>query len=575
MNELEKIGTLLVNDKLVDPDTLQKAVEAQRQSGGKLGEILIKMGALSAHKFYEALAKQLGVPFCDLRNVTPDPEVLKLLSVADARRLRAIPVAIRGDILDVAVENPSDLGILEAIRTKTGLKVSPMLAIPEDIDDAIQRFYELPSNVERAAFRLTRLRNLQQRVRTDETAPSPSSPRPLRLEDEPIINVVDNMIKEAARRGASDIHVEPFSDKSKIRFRIDGVLEQAGAPPRTLHDAIVTRLKVLGGMDIAEKRLPQDGRFSTSIDGRPYDLRVSTLPTIFGEKVVIRLLEQSTDYTSLEALGLSSGVLQRFKKVLSLPYGMIVVAGPTGSGKSTTLAAALREINAPGKNIVTVEDPVEYVIPGVNHTQVNIKSGLSFATVVRHVLRQDPDIIMIGEIRDVETAEIAFRAALTGHLVLTTIHANDALSVLMRFEEMGVNKYMALSSIVALFSQRLVRTLCPWCKKSWSPPDEVLDEILRAAGVSREEARVRMYSAKACPTCFHKGYRGRTAISEIIVVDEEFRRRFMASEDPKSDPFLNPAKRHQGLLADGARKVLEGITTWEEVQRVFSGDESY
>jgi len=566
----DRIGSLLTGEKLVSTATLARAVEIQRQSGGRLGEILMAMGAISPQQFYRVLAKQLSVPFCDLRATDPDPGALKLFTVADARQLRAIPLYVKGNILHVAVEDPSNITKLETIRARTGYPAAPCLAIPEEIENAIHRYYELPSDFERA----------ERRLRSDK---KPEVPRDgggaliaevaqATAEEAPIVNLVDSIIREAARRGASDIHIEPFQDITRVKYRVDGVLEEASTSPRSIHEGIVTRLKVLGGLDIAEKRVPQDGRFSVTIDDRPYDLRLSSLPTIFGEKIVIRLLEQSKEYTSLDKIGLSDSVLSTLKKALAMPYGMILIAGPTGSGKSTTLAAALRQINSPGKNVVTVEDPVEYVIPGVNHTQVNIKAGLNFATVVRHILRQDPDVIMIGEIRDLETTEMALRASLTGHLVLATIHANDAISALMRLEEMGVNRYMALSSLTALYSQRLVRTLCPWCKKPWNPPDEVLDEVLRAAGVKRDQVTIDVYSSSSCDSCFAKGFKGRTAISEIVLVDEDFRKRYMETSDPRSDPALNPAKRRRGMLSDGALKVLRGITTWEEVLRVFGGE---
>ncbi|HHV79826.1 MAG TPA: Flp pilus assembly complex ATPase component TadA [Firmicutes bacterium] len=563
MNELaNRIGDILIAENLVTPEVLARAIELQRQSGGQLGEILIGLGAISAQKFYRTLARQLGVPFCDLMSASPDPEALKLFSPTDAKVFRGIPLSVKGDTLEIAIEEPTDLSRLEAIRAKTGLKVAPQLAMPEDIDNAIRRYYELPSNV----------RDVSEALDGTSGDGTIGENGAAQFEDAPIIHMVDNLLLEAARRGASDVHIEPFPDRTRVRFRMDGVLEHWGDFPRKFHDAIVTRIKVLGGMDIAEKRLPQDGRFSKTVENRRYDLRLSTLPTMFGEKAVIRLLEQSTELLTFDRIGLSDEVLKRFRAALSLPHGLIVVAGPTGSGKSTTVAAALNELNTPSKNIVTIEDPVEYIIPGVNHTQVNIKSGLGFATAIRHILRQDPDVIMVGEVRDSETAEMAFRAALTGHLVLTTIHANDALSILIRLEEMGVNRYMALSSTVALFSQRLVRTVCPWCKYKSPPPEELVKEVRQVAGVPEDYGTGEMTLTRPCAGCPDRAYKRRTAISEIILVNEEFRRRYIASADPRSDPFLNPAKRHDGMLADGARKVLDGITTWEEVLSVFSDE---
>ncbi len=565
-----KIGDILVEEGLITPDILAKAIERQKQSGGRLGEILINMGVLSARQFYQCLAKQLRVSFYDLNTTTPDRDALKILTATEAKAFRAIPLNIRGTTLDIAVENPADLNRLEAIRARTGYRVFPHLAVPEDIDNALRRFYEVqdPELTRQQATAPERERSaevgLYQADKKDEGF----------MEDSPAVQMVDNLLLEAARRGASDIHIEPSTDRTRVRFRIDGILEGAGDAPRAYHEAMITRVKVLGGMDVAERRLPQDGRFSTAIDNKRYDLRLSTMPTVFGEKMVIRLLEQTIEHLSFSRLGISGNVMKSLNRALSLPHGMIVVAGPTGSGKSTTLATALSALNLPGKNIVTVEDPVEYVIPGVNHMQVNIKAGLMFANAIRHLLRQDPDVIMVGEIRDAETAEMAFRAALTGHLVLTTIHANDALSVLIRLEEMGVSKYMALTSTVALLSQRLVRTVCPWCKYRDGAPEEIVREVLAAAGQENDGSASVMMTTRPCTGCPDRAYKRRTAITEIINVDEAFRRRYILSSDPRSDPELNPAKRHEGLLADGARKVLEGLTTWDEVLGVFNTTEN-
>jgi type IV pilus assembly protein PilB len=561
-----KIGDILVEEGLITEDELSRAVEIQNQSGGRLGEILIGMGVISTRQFYHSLARQLHVSYCDLNATSPDPDVLRLFTPNEAKVFRAIPLQIRGTTLDIAIENPTDLDRLEVIRARTGYRVFPHLAAPEHIDNALRRFYEVPD----ATF--------QQHDTESETGPGTLEFGSHRTEteeahfmkDSPAVHMINNFLFEAARLGASDIHFEPFPSITRVRFRIDGVLEQAGDLPKTYHDAIITRLKVLGGMDVAEKRLPQDGRFSTDIDDRRYDLRLSTLPTIFGEKMVVRLLEQTIEHLSFDRLGVSPKVMKDLRKALKLPHGLIVIAGPTGSGKSTTLAAALNEVNVPGKNVVTVEDPVEYVIPGVNHMQVNIKAGLNFATAIRHILRQDPDVIMVGEIRDAETAEMAFRAALTGHLVLTTIHANDALSVLIRLEEMGVNKYMALSSTVALYSQRLVRTICPWCKYKEIAPEQITREVAMAAGQKYSNDTIVTATTRPCAGCADRAYKRRTAMSEVILLNEEFRRRYIGSKDPRSDCELNPAKRHQGLLADGAAKVLAGITTWEEVLGVFS-----
>ncbi len=560
-----RIGAILLNDGTISERVLERAVEIQKQSGGRLGEVLISMGALSAQQFYRALAKQLQTPFCDLRTTTPDSAALRLFTAADAKGYRAIPLFIRGTTLDLAVENPTDLNKLENIRAKTGYRVFPHLAVPEDIDQAMRRYYEIPDSEEGLEPGSSGSKGFT----TQEAGVYQAGSGEGRIDDSPAVAIVDNLLFEAARRGSSDIHIEPFPDKTKVRFRIDGVLESAGDSPRMHHEAIITRLKVLGGMDVAEKRLPLDGRFSTIIDNRKYDLRLSTLPTVFGEKAVIRLLEQTTEHLDFSRLGLTPKVKGKLDRALSLPHGMIVVGGPTGSGKSTTLATALNVVNQPGKNIVTVEDPVEYIIPGVNHTQVNIKAGLNFATVIRHILRQDPDVIMVGEIRDSETAEMAFRAALTGHLVLTTIHANDAISVMTRLEDMGVNRYLALTSIVAMFSQRLVRTICPWCKYTETAPQPIIDEVMKAAGVPNGEKVQVVGTTRPCIGCPDRAYKRRSAISEMILVDDDFRKRYLESHDPQSDPELNPAKRHDGLLADGARKVIDGLTTWDEVLSVF------
>jgi len=541
----QRLGEMLIERKKIEPEDLERALELQQERGDKLGKILVDMGLIALRDVLAALSEQLGVPLVTVDGAPPVAPEIEGLAPRFLRQSRAFPLAIHDSVLTLAMADPLDFETVGAVRTFSGLEVETALAAEQEILDALEKHY---GEDER--------QTLAPEGGDDEATADLEHLRDMASEA-PVIRLVNAMIADAIEKRASDIHIEPFEKEFRIRFRIDGVMFNQDLPPRELKAAITSRLKLMAKLNIAERRLPQDGRIKIKILGREVDLRVSTLPTLYGESVVMRLLDRSTgDFYDLLRLGFDDRMLAQMEHFANLPHGMFLVTGPTGSGKSTTLYSALKRINLPDKKIITIEDPVEYQMDGINQIHVNPQIGLTFAAGLRHIVRQDPDVIMVGEIRDRETADIAIRAALTGHLVFSTLHTNDAPSAVTRLLDMGVENYLLTSSLVAVLAQRLVRVICKECKepagKALAPEGEMI-ATFRGAG---------------CQACGGTGYSSRVGIFEMMPLNEEMRRLIMNSADAA---VLTQTARRNGmrnLREDGWMKVRAGTTTVQEVMRV-------
>jgi general secretion pathway protein E len=540
-----RLGEILIERGKIDSEDLERALELQQERGDKLGKILVDMGLIAQRDMLAALSDQTGVPLVAVDGAPPSAPEIEGLSHRFLRQCRAFPVALTGSVLTIAMADPLDFETIAAVRAFSGLQIQTGLASEQEILDAIDRNYG----------------ETEQRVFTGEGDDEQANADLEHLRDmaseAPVIRLVNAMIAEAIEKRASDIHIEPFEKEFRIRFRVDGVLFSQENPPRELKAAIISRLKLMAKLNIAERRLPQDGRIKIKILGREVDLRVSTLPTLYGESVVMRLLDRSSgDFYDLRRLGFDEHMLRQMERFTSMPHGIFLVTGPTGSGKSTTLYSALKRINLPDKKIITIEDPVEYQMDGINQIHVNPQIGLTFAAGLRHIVRQDPDVIMVGEIRDRETADIAIRAALTGHLVFSSLHTNDAPSAITRLVDMGVENYLITSSLVAVLAQRLVRVICPNCKT-------FAGEVLSPEGDMMETWR-----GEGCAECGGRGYHARMGIFEMMDVSDEIRKLIMGNADAS---VLTRAARKNGmrnLREDGWRKIRDGVTTVEEVMRV-------
>jgi len=538
-----RLGQYLMERGLIAAEDLDRALELQRERGDKLGRILIDMGYLAQRDLLLALSSQLGLPLATLSTPPSAPE-LEGLSPRFLRQSLIFPVAIEEGALVLAMADPLDFEAINAVQTFSKLEVRPQLASEQDILDALDRNY---AEGERQSATVGFATGDEEDLEHLRDMAS----------EAPVIRLVNAMIAQAIEKRASDIHIEPFEKEFRVRFRVDGVLASQEQPPRELKAAIISRLKLMAKLNIAERRLPQDGRIKLRILGREVDLRVSTLPTLYGESVVMRLLDRSAgDFYDLRRLGFDDHMLSRMEHFTSLPHGIFLVTGPTGSGKSTTLYSALKRINLPDKKIITIEDPVEYQMDGINQIHVNPQIGLTFAAGIRHIVRQDPDVIMIGEIRDRETADIAIRSALTGHFVFSTLHTNDAPSAVTRLTDMGVENYLITSSVVAILAQRLVRLICSNCRGKSEP-------VLNPWGET-----VATFKGRGCEVCGGSGYKGRAGIFELMEMNEEIRQLIMAGADASR---LTDAARRNGmrqLREDGWMKVGLGVTTAEEVTRV-------
>ena len=553
MAQRENIGAILVREGLVTDDDLQVARGIQAESGEALTRVLVDESMIDEAKLVRVLAEHMGIEYVNLADVTVDPTAALLIPETLARRYSVIPYGFDGDALLIAMADPSNVLVIDDIRAITGMQVVSRISTRSDILDAVRRMGAYDDSVSDLAD-----------LMTDDEESEDLSSIEAAVEEAPIVQLVNTLVTRAVNERASDIHIEPGEHDLRIRFRIDGVLHEVMSSPRSVSGAVVSRLKIMAELDIAERRVPQDGRVSLRVTGRQIDLRVATLPSIYGEKVVIRILDKDDAVLDLPDLGFLPESLDRFETSYTKPYGTILVTGPTGSGKTTTLYSTLNILNKPDVNIITVEDPVEYRLAGITQVQVNRKAGLQFHTVLKSILRSDPDIILIGEVRDGETAAIAIEAALTGHLVLTTLHTNDAASSVGRLIDMGVEPYLVSSSIDSILAQRLARLICDRCKA----PKEVSGDLVSQMGFDPDEGPLTIYDAVGCKVCSDTGYRGRLCINEILLMSEEIQH--LAVERRPSDEIKNVAIEQgmKTLRRDGMDKVRMGLTTLEEVMRV-------
>jgi type IV pilus assembly protein PilB len=551
------LGTLLIDEGLVTPETLDTGMALQRETGRPLGRVLVEEGLVEEADLVRALAKHIGIEFVDLNAVTVDPAAAALVPEPLARRYAALPIGFEEDALIVAMADPANVLAIDDIRALTGREVIPRVATRSDVERAIGGVAGLEDSVS----------DLAEFAADDDIEAQDLASVEAATEDAPVVKLVNMLISKAAADRASDIHIEPTERDLRVRYRIDGVLHEIMRTPRSIMNAVVSRLKIMADIDIAERRRPQDGRISLKVGRRSIDLRVSTLPTIYGEKVVMRILDTSQALLQLEDLGFLPDTHTRFEESFTKPYGTILVTGPTGSGKSTTLYATLNVLNRPEVNIVTVEDPVEYRLSGISQVQVNRKAGLTFPSALRSFLRQDPDIMLVGEIRDKETATIAIESALTGHLVLSTLHTNDAPSAVTRLTEMGIEPFLVGSAIDAVLGQRLARRLCKQCKEPYEPTRDALEDV----GWPFEEVGEEMptlYRANGCAACSSTGYRGRLAVHELMNVTEEIERMTVERASTEDVSKMAVAQGMRTLRQDGLIKVARGETSIEEILRV-------
>ncbi|MCT4565299.1 MAG: ATPase, T2SS/T4P/T4SS family [Maledivibacter sp.] len=553
MEKRKRLGDLLIEAELITLEQLSEALTIQRSSGKKIGEILTNSGLITEMQIIEVLEFQLGIPHMDLEKHYIDPDIPNLISEDLARRHTLIPVSKKANRLMVAMADPLNIFAIDDVKIATGLDVEPVISTGKGILDAIDEYYGKQSAEKaiedfKSQYKVDNIENIDDEI-LDE------------INNAPVVRLVNSIIKQAVKSKASDIHIEPFESKIRVRFRIDGNLQEIMTPAKTTHSAIITRIKIMGKMNIAEKRLPQDGRVEINMDGQEIDLRISILPTVYGEKIVIRLLDRSNFLMSRSQLGFNNHNLDLLTNIMKNPNGIILVTGPTGSGKTTTLYTLLRELNKIDRNIITVEDPVEYRLNGINQVAVNNKAGLTFANALRSILRQDPDIIMIGEIRDSETAQIAVRAAITGHLVLSTMHTNDTASTVTRLMDMGIEPYLVSSSVVGIIAQRLVRRICSYCKVEYTP-SEAERNILKI------DKTVQLYKGKGCSYCNHTGYRGRISIHEIMTIGKELR---IQIDNKEGVDILRKTASKNGtssLRMNCEELVKNGVTTVKELLRV-------
>lgn len=549
-----RIGEMLIMSGKLTKEQLQEALEYQKETGQKIGEILLEKKYVNEKDIVNILEQYAGFNRLDVANYIIESDIAKLISENLARRYIVIPVRIVGEKLTVAMYDPLNIIAIDDIEMATGMKVEPVLSHKEDIVNVIDQHFGKQS-AERAIEDFAKQYVVQDELTEEEII------RTNEINNAPVVRLVNSIIKQALKARASDIHIEPYDNIIRIRFRIDGELQEIMTPSKNTHSAIVTRIKIIAGLNIAEKRLPQDGRVEMSIDKGIVDLRISVLPTVFGEKIVIRLLDRRNFLKSKKDLGFSDENLKRFDDVLDIPNGIILVTGPTGSGKTTTLYTVLNDFNDVGTNIITVEDPVEYRLDGINQVQVNNKAGLTFAQGLRSILRQDPDIIMIGEIRDEETAQIAVRAAITGHIVISTLHTNDAPSTITRLEDMGVPPYLITTSVKGIIAQRLVRKICDNCKVEYS-----ITELEKEALSINEN--ITLYKGEGCAKCYQTGYRGRTAIHEVLKVSKGVREKITNGENADKIRQVAIGEGMISLQKNCKQLVLNGITTVEELMRV-------
>ena len=561
------LGVILKNLGVITEEQLARALQEQRSTHERLGKILIKNKYATEEEVLNALGKQFGMEVISLKECKIDESILDTISPPFAHLYKAIPVEKKGEVLTVALADPLNVHALDDLRLIVPGEVKPVIAPEDEVMRAIEKYYGVGEEtvekmIESMSGGVTEVR---------EEIPEEDIADLRRMASEaPIIKLVNLILMQAIKDRASDIHIEPFEDTLKVRYRVDGVLYEIAPPPKHLQAAIISRLKIMADLNIAERRLPQDGRIKLTMGGREIDLRVSCLPTIFGESVVMRVLDKSTIMMDLERLGFSKGIEERIKELILRPNGIILVTGPTGCGKTTTLYASLARINRPELKIITLEDPVEYQLHGIIQEPINPKIGLTFARGLRHILRQDPDVILVGEIRDLETAQLAIQASLTGHLVFSTLHTNDAPGAITRLIDMGIEPFLITSTVEAVLAQRLVRTVCKKCKEPYTPDPRVVRDIGLAP---KDIAGIEFYRGKGCPECGHTGYHGRSAIAELLIMKDPLRELILTRASTLAITAKARETGMSSLFEDGWQKIIKGEMTIEELARATTAVE--
>ncbi|MBU1006762.1 MAG: type II secretion system ATPase GspE [Candidatus Omnitrophica bacterium] len=546
------VEQILLERSLITEEQIESIRDDSRKKGVALEKLLVRSGLVSEEDYVQAMSEVLGVPYIDLNSYLVDAGILELIPEGIARKHKVIPVFKIGDTLTVAMSDPKDVMAIDNLARKSKCEIEPVLSGEGAILNAIDQYYGVTGSVDEVIKGIDK-----EKKKTGINAELNIKELTEMAEEPPVIKLVNLIIMQAVKDGASDVHVEPEESALKVRFRVDGLLHEMFSPPKHLEPAFISRIKILSGIDISEKRKPQDGRFNIKLENRNVDMRVSTFPTIYGENIVIRILDKGAILVNLDKLGFSEEVKGQFKASIKRPHGIVLVTGPTGSGKTTTLYSALTSIDSEEKNIITIEDPVEYHLGRIRQSQINPKAGLTFASGLRSILRQDPDVIMVGEIRDKETAEIAVQAALTGHLVFSTLHTNDASGALARLMDMGIESFLISSSIVGILAQRLVRKICPKCAHSYTPSGEVL----KGLGIGSKE----LSRGKGCNFCKNTGYKGRIGIFEFLVINEDIKNLIIAKASSDSIKKKAVELGMKTLRDDGLDKVLKGITTADEV----------
>src|SRR5690625_4133581 len=544
----KRLGDLLVESGLITPEQLEMALN-DKYSEEKLGDALLRQGLITEQQLIEVLEFQLGVPHINIHQYPIEPETIQLVPQEIAKRYQVMPSRTENHQFFVAMAHPMDYFAIEELRMATGFQIVPAIATKDELQRAITKYYELQQSLEEAMGDFAPEEIVEEAGITDE--------------DSPVVRLVNQIISNAVQQRASVIHFDPQELELKIRYRIDGVMMTERTLPKHMQNVLTARLKIMANLNITENRIPQDGRIKLTVNFKPIDIRISTLPSVFGEKIVMRILDLSNALDSFDKIGFSDENAEKFKRMIAQPNGIVLITGPTGSGKSSTLYAALNKLNDESVNIITVEDPVEYQLEGINQVQVNEAVGMTFATGLRSILRQDPDIVMVGEIRDFETAQISIRASLTGHLVLSTLHTNSAVAALTRLTDMGIEPFLISSSLTGVVAQRLVRRVCRDCSEDIQPTERE-HEIFRSHGF--EISKVK--KGKGCATCLMTGYRGRLAIHEVLLIDDEIRSLVMKSASASEIRQYVKRLDIPFLMDDGLLKVSQGLTTTEEVLRV-------
>jgi len=566
----ERLTEILINSKLITQEQLNEALEVQKKNGGKLSDIIVNLNFIKERELISVLSEGLGFPLIDLKRFKIDPEVIEIIPPRVARHYQIVPISKMGDSITLAMADPLNIFAIDHVEVLTGYKITPIVSSSQDIAQAIESSYpEMATGMiddlvkEMASASIELVREEQEVLPSDQELD-------LISRSSPVIQITNVILDEAIKKKASDVLIEPQEKKMRLRFRIDGILQEQQAPPYSMHLTIVSRLKVISDLNIAEHRLPQDGRFKVKIKGKEVDFRISVLPSSMGEKVALRILDKSQATLDIKKLGFSEGGVNKIEKIARLPHGMILVCGPTGSGKTTTLYSILKFVDSPDKNIVTVEDPIEYQLEGINQVSVRPEIGLTFASSLRAILRQDPNIIMIGEIRDYETVDIAIKSALTGHLVLSTLHTTTACGAILRLMNMGVETYLINSALVCVIAQRLVRKICNFCKEEYPIKKEIIESLKLHLEGNKPPI---FFRGKGCQQCFNTGYSGRIGVSEVLLLSAQIRELIL---DHSQEHIIREQARREGmktLREEGIRLALDGLTTLAEILRVTASDE--